>query len=183
MPPTWRVLTGGGGEHIIFAAPNGAAIANVVAANMQSPPLGVGIDVRARGGYIVAPPSRHISGGVYAWCVDHHPADVLLAVAPDWLVEKLTTRSTNGGGKGHEPAHWAAWAAEIHSEYRSDAVVRMAGKLLRAVSLDPDYVLVLLLAWNTCHCDPPLPEEEVQKIFARICRAEARRLRVEADNA
>src|SRR5262245_34398501 len=65
MPATWRSLTGGGGEHIIFACPEGAAIANVVAANMQNPPLGVGIDVRARCGYIVAPPSRHISGSAY----------------------------------------------------------------------------------------------------------------------
>jgi hypothetical protein len=57
----------------------------------------------------------------------------------------------------------------------------MAGKLLRAVSLDPDYVLVLLLAWNRSHCDPPLPDDEVQKIFARICRTEAKR--TEANNA
>ena len=64
LPLTWRTLTGGGGEHIIFAAPNGVAVGNVVAKQMTDPPLGPGIDVRARGGYIVAPPSRHISGGV-----------------------------------------------------------------------------------------------------------------------
>jgi hypothetical protein len=187
LPLTWRALTGGGGTHDIYKAPNGVEIGNVVAKQMNDPPLGPGIDVRARGGYICAPPSRHISGRSYCWSVDHHPADIPLAVAPDWLVERLTTRSTTGGGngKGHHPAHWAAWAAATHSEYRDAAVARMAGKLLRAVSLDPDYVLILLHAWNRSHCDPPLPEHEVQVIFNRICKREIKReiKRWEADNA
>jgi hypothetical protein len=67
IPPTWRTLTGGGGEHILFACPDGIEIANVVAKQMSEPPLGPGIDVRARGGYIVAPPrgtsrAGHIAG-------------------------------------------------------------------------------------------------------------------------
>src|SRR6516165_2788489 len=40
MPPTWRVLTGGGGEHIIYAAPVGVEIGNVVAKQMTNPPCG-----------------------------------------------------------------------------------------------------------------------------------------------
>jgi Bifunctional DNA primase/polymerase, N-terminal len=175
VPLTWRTLTGGGGEHIIFAAPDGVEVTNVVAKQVTDPPLGPGIDVRARGGYIVAPPSRHMSGGIYAWSVDHHPAHVGLAPAPDWLVERLTTARSTNPGKGHDPATWAAWAAAIHSDYRDAAVARMAGKLLRAVSLDPDYVLILLLAWNRSHCDPPLPDDEVREIFDRICKREIKR--------
>src|SRR6516162_2106360 len=180
LPLTWRTLTGGGGEHIIYAAPDGVEIGNVVAKQTTDPPLGPGIDVRARGGYIVSVPSRHIFGGTYCWNVDFHPANVELAPAPDWLVKRLTTaRGTNG--KGHNPADWAAWAAATHSDYRDAAVARMAGKLLRAVSLDPDYVLILLHAWNRSHCDPPLPADEVEDIFNRICKREAKRW--EADNA
>ena len=175
LPLTWRSLTGGGGTHDIYKAPDGVEIASFGADSMNDPPLGPGIDVRARGGYIVAPPSRHISGGVYAWSVDHHPADTPLAPAPDWLVKRLTARGTNSG-KGHDPAEWAVWAAATHSEYRDAAVTRMAGKLLRAVSLDPDYVLILLLDWNARHCDPPLPDDEVEKIFNYVCEREAKRL-------
>src|SRR5262249_3806412 len=102
LPLTWRTLTGGGREHVIYAAPNGVVIGNVVAKQMTDPPLGPGIDVRARGGYICAPPSRHISGRAYAWSVDHHPAETPLATAPDWLIERLTARGTNNG-KGHDP--------------------------------------------------------------------------------
>jgi hypothetical protein len=180
LPTTWRSITGGGGEHIIYAASDGIKVVNVVAKQMANPPLGPGIDVRARGGYIVAVPSQHISGRPYCWNVDFHPADTPLAPAPDWLVAKLTAARSYTNGKDHDPGHWAAWAAATHVDYRDAAVARMAGKLLRAVSLDPNYVLVLLLDWNARHCDPPLPENEVEDIFARICKSEIKR---EADNA
>jgi hypothetical protein len=174
IPPTWRALTGGGGEHILFACPDGVEISNVVAENTENPPLGPGIDIRAKGGYIVAPPSRHISGRAYCWNVDFHPKDVPLAPAPDWLIERLTARSN--GGKGHDPAHWAARKAGMISEYRDMAIAQVAGKLLRAVSLDPRFVATLVHDWNVCHCSPPLSEHEVQAIFDRICRKERERL-------
>jgi Bifunctional DNA primase/polymerase, N-terminal len=181
VPLTWRALTGGGGEHIIFAAPDGVEISNVVAEQMKDPPLGRGIDVRARGGYIVAPPSRHISGRSYAWSVDHHPQETLLAFAPDWLIERLTMSRGSAGGKGHDPEQWAAARAGKFSEYRDREITIVAGKLLRAVSLDPSFALTLVLAWNRSHCDPPLPEDEVEDIFDRICKREIKRL--ESDHA
>lgn len=50
FPATWRVLTGGGGEHVIFKCSEGIIVNS---SNAQSNPLlGPGIDVRARGGYI-----------------------------------------------------------------------------------------------------------------------------------
>jgi Bifunctional DNA primase/polymerase, N-terminal len=179
LPPTWRVLTGGGGEHVLFAAPDRIEIANVVAELIkppQEPPLGRGIDVRARGGYIVAPPSKHISGRAYTWSVDHHPAYTALACAPRWLVETLARRAGSDGGNRHDPAQWSARKARKTSEYRDMAIAQVAGKLLRAVSLDPAFVATLVHDWNVCHCDPPLPEREVQAIFDRICEREIKRL-------
>src|SRR4029450_11866123 len=63
FPPTWRAMTGGGGEHIILAAPAGVKIGSTRASD--NPLLGPGIDIRARDGYIVAVPSRHLSGRAY----------------------------------------------------------------------------------------------------------------------
>src|SRR5262245_55121462 len=120
FPKTWRTLTGGGGEHILFAAPNDVAITSFNATTMSNPPLGRGVDVRARGGYIVAPPSRHISGRSYAWSVDHHPAETPLAPLPDWLTERLT--KVRGGRKGHDPAQWAADKEKKFEEYRDKEV-------------------------------------------------------------
>lgn len=90
LPPTWRVLTGGGGEHVIYACPAGCNVGSSQAGD--TPVLGPGIDVRARSGYLVAPPSTHIGGRSYAWSVDHHPADVALAEPPPWLLALLARR-------------------------------------------------------------------------------------------
>jgi len=175
LPPTWHSLTGGGGEHIIFSCPDGVTVPNVAAKAMSDPPLGPGIDIRTKGGYIVAPPSRHMFGRSYCWSVDFHPNDVPLAPAPKWLIEKLTRRNPTSG-KGHDPVQFAASKAGKISKYRDVAVLQVAGKLLRAISLDPAFVATLVHDWNTCHCNPPLPEHEVQAILNRRCEYEIKRL-------
>jgi hypothetical protein len=177
FPPTWRVHTGGGGEHVIFACPDGVTVNSSCA--QSNAPLGPGIDIRAKGGYIVAPPSRHISGRTYAWSVDHHPADVPLAEGPDWLIARLNAgRDQHGEGETprHDAAQWAIEKAGLVTEYRDMALASVAGKLLRAVSLDPAFVATLVLDWNACHCRPPLSEREVMVIFNRIANREIARL-------
>ena len=61
------MITGGGGEHYYYRAPKGAAIRNNVGK------LGEGLDLRGVGGYVIAPPSLHISGHPYVWSVDGTP--------------------------------------------------------------------------------------------------------------
>lgn len=175
IPPTWRTLTGGGGEHVLFACPDGVEISNVVAENTDNPPLGTGIDVRARGGYIVAPPSRHISGRSYAWSVDHHPQDVLLAPAPDWLIDRLTTARGTAIGTPLEPLpsdFWAQLTRQPISEYRDMAAARIAGHFFRH-ACDYQLVLGMLHAWNTAWCKPPLGYYELQRIVDRIANKQA----------
>lgn len=59
MPETLECLTGGGGRHFYLRAPE-FPIKNKV--NLMP-----GIDFRGDGGYVIAPPSGHISGGLYKW--------------------------------------------------------------------------------------------------------------------
>jgi len=174
FPTTWRVMTGGGGEHVIFRCPEGTIVNSSSASS--NPLLGAGIDIRAKGGYIVAVPSRHISGSVYAWSVDHHPADVPIAEAPAWLVEILTANKQPGSGTRRNSAQWAIDKAGLVTVYRDMAVASVAGKLLRAVSLDPGFVATLVHDWNACHCRPPLPERAVADIINRIANREIDRL-------
>jgi putative DNA primase/helicase len=60
LPQSRRVCTGSGGRHIYFQMPDKPINGTVGA-------LGHAIDIRAEGGYVVAPPSRHISGNNYEW--------------------------------------------------------------------------------------------------------------------
>jgi len=185
LPLTWRSLTGGGGTHDIYKAPDNVAISSFSAENEirwgREPPLGPGIDVRARGGYIVAPPSRHISGGVYCWSVDHHPADVPLAVAPDWLVERLIARGTAASSDDApvEPIGsdvWSQLTRQPISEYRDDAATRIVGHFF-CHSCDYELVLGMLHAWNKTCCKPPLDDGELKDIVDRIANREADQIR------
>jgi hypothetical protein len=185
FPLTWRVLTGGGGEHIIYACPDGAEIANVVAEQMQNPPLGRGIDIRARDGYIVAPPSRHTSGRTYEWSVDHHPQDVRLTFAPDWLIARLRAPVRRGTpaqapGDGPTPAPlgsdvWSDLTMRPVVEYRDMAAAKIIGHLFRH-SCDYQLVRGLVHAWNSGWCKPPLGYYELDRIIERIADREADRI-------
>jgi len=81
LPHTWCVVTGSEGRHIYMALPNGTNVSN------SAGKLGKGLDIRTTGGYVVAPPSIHISGRAYSWL--ESPEDAPLAPAPAWLVDKL----------------------------------------------------------------------------------------------
>ena len=172
LPPTWRVLTGGGGEHVIFACPASCSVASSQA--RDNPLLGPGIDIRARSGYLVAPPSRHISGRAYAWSVDHHPRDVALAEPPGWLVARLARRPVLT--RAPVPREqWMAIASQPVTEYADAAAARLAGHLFRH-GIDAAVVIGLLQTWNAVRCQPPLPADELYRIINRIAGAEARRL-------
>ena len=76
LPPTGEQRTGGGGRQLFFLWPtDGREVRNSVKK------IGAGLDVRGAGGYVIAPPSGHPSGGKYAWETNGAP----LANAPEWL--------------------------------------------------------------------------------------------------
>lgn len=79
-PETWRARTGGGGQHIYFRYPDHLSIRNTQETI-------AGIDVRAEGGFVIAPPSRHQNGKPYKWLFS--PFDTDLAEAPQWLLDKV----------------------------------------------------------------------------------------------
>ncbi len=61
-PSTLMAKTGSGGMHVLFRYNS--------ALKTGSNRLGPGVDVRSDGGYIIAAPSRHRSGGTYEWMND-----------------------------------------------------------------------------------------------------------------
>ena len=82
-PDSVRVTTGTGIQ--IYFQPGGL--------NTTSNSDGTGIDVRAKGGYCIAPGSRHANGNVYRIDIDEG-----LAPCPEWLIESLTVPVPHKGG-------------------------------------------------------------------------------------
>jgi hypothetical protein len=76
------VQTGGGGWHF-YLAPTG--LGNVHPAGLAH------VDWRGRGGYVVAPPSRHASGHPYQWILGRD-LDIPLGQVPAVLLERLQPR-------------------------------------------------------------------------------------------
>lgn len=74
LPPTATVETGGG-RHYWFAHLDGAV-------RNSAGRLGPGVDIRGDAGYVIAPPSCHITGRRYRW-----GALRPLAPLPRWIVE------------------------------------------------------------------------------------------------
>lgn len=68
-----------GGRHLYFAAP-------AQRVSKSTGMLGLGLDVIAEGGNIVAPPSMHTSGAPYAWTMGRALGVCALAPFPQWLV-------------------------------------------------------------------------------------------------
>lgn len=78
LPPGRTVRTGSGGLHLYFRHP-GHNLPNTAGR------LGPGIDTRSDGGYVLAPPTRHKSGGVYV--VARHGMHI--PEMPVWLLQTL----------------------------------------------------------------------------------------------
>jgi hypothetical protein len=79
LPSGRTIRTGSGGQHRYFRHPGFAV------RNDAGRVVGAGVDLRGDGGYVIAPPSRHRSGGLYA--VEARAAD--LPELPDWLLATL----------------------------------------------------------------------------------------------
>src|SRR5262249_15239215 len=115
LPPTVEVITARG-RHVYFQMPDGSDIRN--SAGKVAP----GIDVRANGGYVLAPPSVHPSGRRYAWSVDSAST---FAAAPDWLLKKLASPSD---GNGATPASaWRELIEGVSEGMRNESVARLTG--------------------------------------------------------
>jgi putative DNA primase/helicase len=168
LPSTWRFLTGGGGEHILFRHP-GSTIPN------SAGKIGPGVDVRGDGGYIVAPPSEHISGRLYAISVDHHPDEVALADPPLWLLQGLRPQPEIGKPAARPATDWRGIVGSVAMEgQRNRTLASLTGHLLRN-RIDPWVALDLLQAWNRRRCNPPLADAEVVATVRSIARREIAR--------
>ena len=153
--PTQMVAkSGGGGYHLYYAYPQGVGkVSNRVG-------IFEGADLRADGGFVVLPPTRHPSGNRYEWIVKGP-----LGVFPRSLLELQSQPKAQSDG-------WLVEALRGVSEGgRNDTCARLAGYFFRK-GMNYDVVEALILSWNECN-DPPLPVNEVRTTIKSIERSHA----------
>jgi hypothetical protein len=155
LPPTLTATTSRG-HHSYFQYPGDASIRNSVGK------VGLGLDIRGDGGYVLVPPSVHPSGAVYEWTHD----EAAVASAPDWLLERLLARSPSPTTPGSD--HNGA----IPEGQRNASLASLAGTMRRR-NMTAASIVAALLAENEERCTPPLSEAEVRDIGRSVCRYEA----------
>jgi hypothetical protein len=164
MPPTPAVNTGRG-YHYYLRAPKGVTVRNGVGVRP-------GIDIRATGGYLVAPPSVHATGVIYDWTLT--PEDEPLADCPEWIAELLTVKPE----QAHKIQRPEVCEDRIPEGYRN-ATLFGFGCRLRGLGLTPAEITRTLLSANAERCAPPLAEAEVRCIARNACGYPAGALRVD----
>lgn len=155
LPYTFNWKTGGGGMQVLFKWPEDMTISNRVS-------VLDGVDVRGRNGYVLAPPSNHISGKHYKL---QCPVNLPVVDAPDWLLSTVTQRQDNGivlaPGKGMLLINGA----------RNNALFSMGAKLRREFpGIGVEAVQAFLDVVNRLHCMEPLTQGEVDSIVKNLFR-------------
>ncbi len=128
-----------------------------------------GVDIRATGGYVVAPPSTHPSGTRYRWQVALKRSAI--AEAPEWLMGLLH------GGSLKQDRSTASWAetiaASVSAGQRNQTLARVAGLLFR--QLPAEVATEVAYCWACVKLDPRLPDREVFQTLESIAKCELRR--------
>lgn len=144
---TWTAKTGRGGTHYYFRLRPGQSFKS------SSGKLGIGLDVKAEGGYIIAPPSIHPNGESYAWVVSQEETEV--AEIPPALIQALQaqepvkTKQENGTifVAGERNDSMFTLAVHAHKNGASTAAIK-----------------AMMLEQNKS-CSPPLEDKELESIL------------------
>ncbi len=179
LPDTAMVQTGSAGWHLYFAYEG--ELKNSVGK------LGEGIDIRGTHGYVVAPPSLHVSGNYYAWANQLPPTPLPQSLL-DALCSPMKSKiypSAQLSLLEHmtntplplEPVTNAtqlvslAKTSAIPEGKRNSALLSMAGAL-RNQGATIDAISQALNAINSVQCVPPLSTAEVKRIAESAARWE-----------
>jgi putative DNA primase/helicase len=151
-PATPMVRTASGGLHLYFKHP----VQHVRTGIRVAP----GLDVKASGGYVVAPPSLGPNGRAYEWIISPQEE---LADPPGWLMDLLERERP----KGSAPPV----GERIPPGKRNDVLASLAGTMRRR-GMGEGEILAALQVANEQRCQPPLEAQEVEKIAASVARYE-----------
>jgi hypothetical protein len=151
------VETGGNGLHLYYTSPPGQIIRN------RQRIAGLALDLRGEGGYVVAPPSRHYTGGTYR-VVENGELEVF---DPNWLPQKeyvpvaLTDGTVELDRLRFRAKRFGLTKTAAEGNRDNTAFV-VACFFVQALCLPPEIALEELKAWNMYMVKPPLPEKRLE---------------------
>ena len=162
LPETLTARTGRGGRHLFFSY-DGELKSR---ANLRE-----GVDIRAAGGYVVAPPTIHPNGTPYEWEKepDQEPADLtppvlaFLRLSADDLEKDALDDLDDGADRFEMPE-------TIPEGQRTSYLVRLIGSL-QGKGLSDSAILGAIRAENDEKCTPPLTDRELEReVFPALAR-------------
>jgi hypothetical protein len=160
LPETIEVVTGGGWRHLYFKYDDRVQEIKSTVRILE------GVDIRSNGSFVVAPPSKHSSGGSYRFKEGCAPGETEVADLPEWLLNILTQSKAS---INKTDAKSDTSKGIILEGKRNSSLTSMAGKLRRA-GLEPEEILAALLIANRERCNPPLEDSELECICKSISK-------------
>ncbi len=160
LPVTPTARTGSGGWHYLFKPPSFETLGRV----------GPGVDLKKRGGYIVAPPSRTTL--MYAWL---RPPETPLAELPAWLqslakrpepAQAIQVADIGEVALDRRIARAMAYLEHVEPAVQgqngSTRTLTAAAHVARGFALPPDHALAAMRDWNA-RCQPPWSDRELKR--------------------
>ncbi len=171
FPPSWTVRTGSGGLHRYYKA-NGQRARNAAAILKEE---GKGqVDIRADGGFIIVPPTRHIkTGKPYEWILPPWLDTLPLASAPAWIQDAIADRDRpREKSDGQEKPAWVSELMQgVPEGQRNDAAARLTGYFCEK---HPEDITLAILRPFAERCTPALPLRELEAVVFSIYRRDRR---------
>ena len=183
IPMYARSQTGGGGYHFFYKHP-GKPVRNWTEGKGLLP----GVDFRGDGGFIVLPPSSHISGDNYTWIEKPEKLSDLYD-APKWLLDMIFNQKSKAmapgdvsrpnsvildnndlfeGANHDDDPKWIEKMMNPASEgSRNSICAQLAGYWMKRLNDDHIAVKEILLNWNMRN-NPPLDDREVLGVITSI---------------
>jgi bifunctional DNA primase/polymerase-like protein/AAA domain-containing protein len=168
LPTTATVLTGGGGEH--------RHLASVPGLRNSAGKIAPGLDIRGEDGYVLLPPSNHVSGGTYLDDLLTPMYETPLARMPTWLVTLAQTAPTdNGHGPNRSTDEWADRLTGAPLGQRRAVALEIAGHFLGLLGPDREAEVLGILLGYAARCEPPFPEREARALVRDLARRDRAR--------
>jgi hypothetical protein len=161
------VITPRGGRHHYFRGGNHA---NSSGKRIK------GVDTRANGGYVLAPPSI-VNGNAYSWLVGLDCEPDRLPAPPAWLLTALygeapAPRIAAGPAALGNLAGLNLDASDAIREGQRNGTLTSLGGTMRRRGMSEPEILAALTVVNRQRCKPPLDQNEVEVIARSVARYE-----------